>query len=307
MLPGHLATCAETQDAKRAAWLVSGAWRHPSLPAGMRDALAGELPAAPLSSIATPAGIYTPAAGELGEPRPFDSKVDGFQACTASSPADDAVLFERAVFDWCGGDGAMANWLQRFLGRAIIGRSHRRALNIIGPAGCGKSVFTLALSRPLGRLAQTPDDSLFNPKGNHNQQLADVIEHRPRLLLLLEMQERAVDATLLNQISGGDHLEARRPREKFVRGTVVDAADFSGRRCVQTQRNLRRNVRTIARRAVQPSTKYQPRPRRRSAESGQPLLPGGAAVAARRRGILATRRRRRDTGERARDYQSHPS
>ena len=122
----------------------------------------------------------------------------------------------------------MANWLQRFLGRAMIGRSHRQALNIIGPAGCGKSVFTLAIARPLGQLAATPDESLFFPRGNHNQQLADVIEHRPRLLLLGEMQNKSVDATLLNQISGGDHLEARRPREKFVRGRGRNAADFPG-------------------------------------------------------------------------------
>ncbi len=33
LLPGHLATCAEAQNAKRAAWLVSSVWRHPSLAA----------------------------------------------------------------------------------------------------------------------------------------------------------------------------------------------------------------------------------------------------------------------------------
>ena len=205
---------------KFVSWMVSGAWRHPGLNEGFREELAGELPPSPLSAIPTPAGIYTPTREGIGAPRPFDSTRDGYRACTASTPRE-GTIFERLVWEWCGQDDDLAAWLQRFIGAGIIGRAHRKVLNIIGPAGCGKSTFTRCLTTALGQLTMMANARIFDPRSNHNEQIVDLIEQQPRLTFLPESQGRRLDADLLNAISGGEKMKERRPYGHDVHGTVT--------------------------------------------------------------------------------------
>ena len=202
-------------------WVVSRAWRHPGMNEGFREELAGELPPAPRSALPTPAGIYTPTRDGIGEPQPFDPARDGYRACTASTPRDDPdTPFDRLVWEWCGQDDGLAAWLQRFIGAGMIGRAHRKVLNIIGPAGCGKSTFTRCLSTALGPFAMIANARIFDPRGNHNEQIVDLIELQPRLTFLPESQGHRLDANLLNAISGGEPMKERRPHGHDVYGTV---------------------------------------------------------------------------------------
>ena len=221
LLSSHLEKARAEFDGKRADWLISRAWRHPELNAGLRRALAGELPPAPVGAIATPGGIYIPTAAAVGPPRPFDPKRDGFLACTRSIPEDDLkATFSRMVWEWCGEDSELAGWLQRLFGAAAVGKAHRKVINIIGPASCGKSTFTRCLATALGELAMIANERLFDSRGNHNEQLCDLIEKKPRLTFLQETQGKRLDADLLNAISGGDLMKNRRPHGHDVKGTV---------------------------------------------------------------------------------------
>ena len=213
----------DNEAAKWLHWLVSAAWRHPGMNEGLREGLAGVLPPAPLSAIPTPTGIYTPTREGIGDPRPFDPARHGHRACTASRPREDDPnsVFDRLVWEWCGQEGDLAAWLQRFIGAGMIGRAHRKVLNIIGPAGCGESTFTRCLATALGQLAMIANGRIFAPRGNHNEQIVELIERQPRFTFLTESQGIRIDADLLNAISGGEQMKERRPRGHDVSGTVT--------------------------------------------------------------------------------------
>ena len=225
VLPDYCAPYIASADEnvrRRVNWILSTVWRHPGLNEGLREELAGKLPPAPLSSIPTPAGIYRPTCDGIGDPRPFDSTRDGYRACTASIPREDPdAPFDRLVWDWCGQDGQLAAWLQRFMGAGLIGRAHRKALNIIGPARCGKTTLARCVSTALGLLAMIANARIFDPRGNHNEQIVDLIELQPRFTFLSESQGHRLDADLLNAISGGEQMKERRPHGHDVYGTVT--------------------------------------------------------------------------------------
>ena len=227
VLTDYLRPYIESESGKEDAgkyisWIVSRAWRHRGMDEGFREELAGELPPAPLSALPTPAGIYTPTRDGVGEPRPFDPARDGYRACTASTPRDDPnAPFFRLVYEWCEQNQVLEAWLQRFIGAAMIGRAHRKTLNIIGPAGCGKSTFTRCLSTALGPFAMIANTRIFDSRANHNEQIVDLIQLQPRLTFLPESQGQRIDADLLNAISGGEKMKERRPYGHDVSGTVT--------------------------------------------------------------------------------------
>ena len=214
-------------DSKRIAFMVQGAWRHPGIGQGFRSAFSGILPPAPLGSIPTPDGIYTPTREGVGKPATFDPEQHGYRAVTASQlpgaeAEGDSLRFFELVDEWCGEDAKLAAWLQCLLGAAMIGQVHRKVLNVIGPAGCGKTTFTRLLSTALGPLAQVSNERLFDPRANHNAQVVELIELQPRLTFLQESQGKRIDADLLNQISGGEKMTERRPyAREDVTGVVT--------------------------------------------------------------------------------------
>ena len=117
LLLSHLDAARAEMDGKRAAWLINGAWRHPSLDDALRGVLAGKLPPAPLTSIATPDGVYTPTAKGVGEPVKFDPALHGHLGVTASRLPDkktdtkSVLLFPKMVYEWCGEDVELADWV----------------------------------------------------------------------------------------------------------------------------------------------------------------------------------------------------
>ena len=227
LLLSHLDAARAEMDGKRAAWLINGAWRHPSLDDALRGVLAGKLPPAPLTSIATPDGVYTPTAKGVGEPVKFDPALHGHLGVTASRLPDkktdtkSVLLFPKMVYEWCGEDVELADWLQRLAGAGMIGKAHRKVVNIIGPAGCGKTTCTKLLSTALGPLAMVANERLFDARGNHNEQVVDLIQLQPRLTFLQESQGKRIDADLLNKLSGGERLKERRPHGHDVEGAVT--------------------------------------------------------------------------------------
>ena len=158
--------------------------------------------------------------------RPFDPQVDTH---TAAMPvAVTASDFKTPGRDWIdfvdGRLGAeQSDYAQRMLGMALAGESQRSFLGLIGPAGCGKSTFVLALQTAMGRdMAKTVSENLFHPRGNHNDDLANLIQHQSRVCILPEANNARLNAPLLNQITGGDDFTTRRAHGKGqVSGKVI--------------------------------------------------------------------------------------
>ncbi len=112
----------------------------------------------------------------------------------------------------------------------------RRYAVIVGPAGTGKTTFLRHLKAAFGPLAQSLPADVFE-RHNHNSALADVIENRPRFLILPEAGGATVEAELLNALTGEDELTTRRPYAKGdTSGTVHGLAIMAG----ETPPNLKR-------------------------------------------------------------------
>ena len=65
------------------------------------------------------------------------------------------------------------------------------------------------------------NERLFDARGNHNEQVVDLIQLQPRLTFLQESQGKRIDADLLNKLSGGERLKERRPHGHDVEGAVT--------------------------------------------------------------------------------------
>lgn len=104
----------------------------------------------------------------------------------------------------------MYQWTMSLVGRAILGKNHRAYLVLTGQAGCGKSTWTTALHTAFGSLAKVASDQLFYAKGNHNDDLCDLIEYQSRLVFLPENTTNVMLAKAINSLTGSDAQTSRR-------------------------------------------------------------------------------------------------
>ena len=161
--------------------------------------------------------------------RPFDPLVDSYRAAAPAWPERGcADRFAELMRQWIA-DPQVRAWLQLFLGAALIGQTHRAYLCLTGPAGCGKSTCAAILHGTLGDLMQRISPNTFDEHGAHNAGLVKLIQSQARLADLPEAHRITAAADVLNRLTGGDPIVARRPygREN-IEGTVQAMPIFVG-------------------------------------------------------------------------------
>ena len=161
--------------------------------------------------------------------RPFDPLRDRHRAVAPGRhERGSADAFSELLLQWLR-SSQERYWLQRTLGAAMFGETGRTFLCVTGPAGCGKSTFTAILKAALGPLAPAVGRDTFEVKGTHNSELADLIEGAARIALVPEAQNVRATGDLLNRITGGDTVTARRPYAKGrVKGVIRALPVFVG-------------------------------------------------------------------------------
>ena len=154
---------------------------------------------------------------ENGEPtiRPFDPSTDTNTSCSPlafEEPSDEAMLrlcdLEK---QWLPGDDAQ-NMFVELISRSVFQPNHRRVLQILSPPATGKSTMIALLQRCFSHLCYTISDEAIQQKSPHNEGLCDLIQFRPRFILINESISK-VDAGLLNSLTGGELQRAKRMRK----------------------------------------------------------------------------------------------
>ena len=165
--------------------------------------------------LGTPGGTIDLRTGMLREPDPDDA----ITKVTAVAPAsaDDCPLWRTFLEEACGGDTALAGFLQRFVGYALTGRTTEHSLIfLVGPGGNGKSVFLNVLRGILGDYARVAAmDSFVASYGDRHP--ADIAAlNGARLVVASETEQgRVWDETRLKALTGGDAVSARFMRGNF--------------------------------------------------------------------------------------------
>ena len=169
-------------------------------------------------TLATEGGVVNVLTGNI---RPFDRDLHTHKVClpvcVTKERQPEAYKKWREFVDDRFISKQMQSYAMCVFGQALIGESTRTIINLLGGRGCGKTTCMTALKTAMGKLCRSVSQALFETRGTHNAQLADLIEFQTRLAIMPEASEVKVDAGMLNQLSGGDTQIARRPH---ARGTV---------------------------------------------------------------------------------------
>ena len=194
-------------------------WRNESFKNGFATAVRNPLLSkpVPLNQWATGGSVLTFNSGSPTHSELFNPNVHNHRSAMPVKPPQpvDAASSEelnRVWMQWF--DPEQGEYLKQLLAEALLGMAHRKFLTVVGLSGTGKSCFEQLVQTVLGTMVLKADESLFNPKGNHNDHLTSIIERQPRLVIISECQGTSVDATLLNELSGGDTQTARRAYDR---------------------------------------------------------------------------------------------
>ena len=161
--------------------------------------------------------------------RPFDHTRDRHRAVAPGKPEKgSAEKFLDLMTQWVE-SAEEREYLQRLIGAALLGRTRRAFLCIAGKPGCGKSTFIDIMEKGLGPLSEIINRETFEPKGNHNDGLANLIENQARIAIASEAQNLRPSGDLLNALTGGDTFSTRRPNARgLIKGVIRALPIFVG-------------------------------------------------------------------------------
>ena len=203
------------------------AWKTKPLNEGLRKGLTREFPPLENHRINTPAGVFEISEDGYGRNSPVDLETDLFRYCTASTPDFEKghEIWSKLVLEWVGGDWEVANYLQRRIGAALLRDPGKNILNFVGRTDSGKTSSAHGLSTAFGdNMAHWCNEELFDPRGSHNGQLKRVLQHRPFIVVLDDMQDAKMYGRKLNRFSGETTENARGSGDPYgyeVSGKVV--------------------------------------------------------------------------------------
>ena len=153
--------------------------------------------------------------------RPFDPKTHTNTSCSPlafGEPSEDAMLsLNELQKQWF--PGATLDKFIELISIALFTPNHRRILQILAPAATGKSTLISLLQRCFGNLCYSVSPEAIQQKSAHNEGLVDIIQHKPRFILISEAIKE-IDAGLINAATGGELIRARRMRKPEVSGYV---------------------------------------------------------------------------------------
>ncbi|MCU0624012.1 MAG: phage/plasmid primase, P4 family, partial [Gemmatimonadaceae bacterium] len=162
----------------------------------------------------TPGGIVDLRRGTL---RPPDQQALCSRATSVPVEFDGAhPVWTRFLHDATGGDPAFIDYLQRFAGYALTGRTDEQCLLYLwGRGGNGKSVFLNVLTGILGDYAViAPSETFINGKGfdRHSTEIAMLAG--ARLVTASEVEYgKAWHTTRIKSLTGGEPVTARFMRQ----------------------------------------------------------------------------------------------
>lgn len=133
-------------------------------------------------------------------------------------PTATCPTWDKFLNDAMGGDVTMIDYLARLIGYSLTAEIRDHMLVFFhGPKGAnGKGTFVRTILNLLGEYgAPAARHLLFRGRGErHPTEIADL--HGLRFVACSEIEEnRTFDEALLKDLTGGDHLKARRMRENF--------------------------------------------------------------------------------------------
>ena len=166
-------------------------------------------------------------------------------------PAEQSGDWEKVVARWCGGDQALARYLQVTIGYTLYGDPREQIFVVIqGPSATGKSRFLATIAHACNDYAQAIPVEIFAMQKNastHPTGLASL--DGPRFLHCSEVDENAAwNTTRLKSVTGGDIIAARFMRRDFFnfrpQGVVwIALNDLPGLRVVSDA--IRRRIRVV--------------------------------------------------------------
>ena len=154
--------------------------------------------------LGTPEGPIDLTSGLKAEAKPED----GLRLATAVTPPRDShcPTWRRFLYDACGEDGDLSNFLCRYLGYALTGRVHEQAMVFVcGPGGTGKTVFLNTILHVMGDYARPAGLDMLTG-ADVDRRGADLAGLRGvRLVGVAESErERRWDERRLKLLTGGD-------------------------------------------------------------------------------------------------------
>ncbi len=161
----------------------------------------------------TPAGIVDLRSGKLRPAQPTDYMMK----CTATAPGGDCPRWKQFLARVTGGDGELANFLQRILGYALTGSTQEHALFFFyGTGANGKSVLLSTVSGIAANYHVTAAIEAFTASTGerHPTDLAGL--KGARIVTATETEEgRRWAEAKIKAITGGDKIAARFMRQDF--------------------------------------------------------------------------------------------
>lgn len=161
----------------------------------------------------TPAGTVELRTGKLREHRPADC----ITKCTRVSPGSNCAEWLKFLDRVTGGDGDLAQYLQRVFGYALTGSTAEHALFLLyGTGANGKSTLLSVLLHILGDYSVTAPMETFteNHGERHPADLAMLMG--ARLVVAQETEEgRRWASSRIKALTGGDPISARFMRQDF--------------------------------------------------------------------------------------------
>lgn len=150
---------------------------------------------------------------------------------TTVAPADTATpLWEKFLLETCGGDLDLVDYLRRWAGYALTGRTTEHVLGFAwGSGGNGKSVFLNTLAGVMGDYHESAPMDTFTASGydRHPTDLASLAG--ARLVTAVETQAgRRWDEQRIKALTGGDAVKARFMRQDFFTYTPQYKLLFAG-------------------------------------------------------------------------------
>lgn len=155
-----------------------------------------------------------------GELKPHDRR-DLITRCTGVTYTPDArsELWDRVLHDATGGDQALATYLQRVAGYALIGDPLERAFFFLfGPPGTAKSTLIIALHAAFGDYAHASSFETWLVQSSTGGNRGDLVRLAgARLVTSVEVRNGARwDEALVKAVTGGDEIVAAAKYESEV-------------------------------------------------------------------------------------------